>query len=280
MKRIVTIQDISGVGKCSVTVALPVISAMGVECAVMPTAVLSTHTMFSGFTFCNLTDELPKMAAHWKTQHLTFDAIYTGYLGSFDQLAFVDRFISDFRTESNLVVIDPVMGDNGKLYPGFDRAFALEMGKLCQKADLVVPNITEACFMLDIPYTPATDENTVKDILKRLCAGGTKMAALTGVELSAGQTGVMLYKKEDDTFYTYQHEKLPQSFHGTGDLFASTCVGALARGASVEKALTLAADITSLSIAKTVAEPNHNTYGVNFEQVMPELLEKLGGALK
>ena len=116
MKRIVTIQDISGVGKCSVTVALPIVSAMGVECAVMPTAVLSTHTMFSGFTFCDLTQELPKMAKHWKEQNLGFDAIYTGYLGSFEQLAFVDQFISDFRQKGNLVVIDPVMGDDGELY--------------------------------------------------------------------------------------------------------------------------------------------------------------------
>ena len=275
MKRIVTIQDISGVGKCSVTVALPIVSAMGVECAVMPTAVLSTHTMFSGFTFCDLTQELPKMAKHWKEQNLGFDAIYTGYLGSFEQLAFVDQFISDFRQKGNLVVIDPVMGDNGKLYTGFDRAFALEMAKLCQKADLIIPNITEACFMLDIPFTPATDEEAVKDILRKLCAKGTKMAALTGVELSEGQTGVMLYNSETDTFYTYQHKKQSKSFHGTGDLFASMCVGALMRGASVEKALTLAADMTSLAIEITLKDPNHNNYGVNFEQIIPELLASL-----
>ena len=279
MKRIVTIQDISGVGKCSVTVALPVVSSMGVECAVMPTAVLSTHTMFSGFTFCDLTAELPKMAEHWKTQNLTFDAIYTGYLGSFDQLAFVSQFIDDFRVGGSIAVIDPVMGDNGKLYTGFDRAFALEMGNLCQKADLIIPNMTEACFMLDIPYTPANNEDVVKDVLRRLCQKGTKMAALTGVELSQGHTGVMLYNSETDSFYTYQHKKQPQSFHGTGDLFASICVGAIARGASVEKALTLAADMTALAIEVTLAEPGHNNYGVNFEQIVPNLLEALGKAL-
>ena len=165
MKRIVTIQDISGVGKCSVTIAQPLVSAMGVECAVLPTAVLSTHTMFQGFTFCDLTPEFEKIADHWADQGITFDAIYTGYLGSFEQLELVSRFIDRFKGENTLVVIDPVMGDHGKLYPGFTPAFAKEMGNLCAKADLILPNLTEASFMLDIPYDDALTPEKVKAIL-------------------------------------------------------------------------------------------------------------------
>ena len=181
MKRIVTIQDISGVGKCSVTVAHPIISAMGVECAVMPTAVLSTHTMFSGYTFLDLTDQMQPIADHWKKEGLGFDAIYTGYLGSFEQLRIVGRFIDDFRTADNVVIIDPVMGDNGKLYPGFSVEFAHEMGELLSHADLALPNLTEACYMLDIPYREDFTEEEIRDILRRLCALGAKRAALKAI---------------------------------------------------------------------------------------------------
>ena len=168
MKRIITNQDISGVGKCSVTIAQPLISAMGVECAVLPTAVLSTHTMFSGYTFCDLTDEFEKIADHWAEQNITFDAIYTGYLGSFRQLELVSRFIDRFRTKDTLVVIDPVMGDHGKLYPGFTPAFAKEMANLAKKADLVIPNLTEAAYMLGIPYPETYTQADIEKILSSL----------------------------------------------------------------------------------------------------------------
>ena len=151
MKRAVTIQDLSCFGKCSVTVALPLISAMGVECAVIPTAVLSTHTGgFTGWTFRDLSEDIPKIAAHWKTQGLKFDGVYTGYLGSPEQAQMIEDFIDEFKP--GLIFVDPAMADNGKLYPGFTPEFALEMGKLCGKADVIVPNLTEACFMLGLPY--------------------------------------------------------------------------------------------------------------------------------
>ena len=144
MKRIVTIQDISCVGKCSLTVALPIISAMGVEAAILPTAVLSTHTMFSRFTCKDLTDQIKPIAEHWAEEKMDFDAVYTGYLGSFEQIDLMKKFFEDFKNESNILFVDPAMADNGKLYPAFDEAFAKYMGTLCGKADIIVPNITEA----------------------------------------------------------------------------------------------------------------------------------------
>ena len=276
MKRIVTIQDISGLGKCSLTVALPVISAMGVECSVLPTAVLSTHTMFPGFTFCDLTEEFMKVAEHWQKAGITFDAIYTGYLGSFEQLDLVSRFIDMFRTKDTLVIIDPVMGDNGKLYTGFTPAFAKAMATLCGKADLIIPNLTEATYMLDIPYTPTFTPESIKDILIALCELGCGSAALTGIGYAEGKTGVTMMRKgmQDDVF-TYEHTKQPTSFHGTGDLFASVVTGGMMRGLSAEDALVLAANYTSHTIASTMADPTHHTYGVNFEATIPALISDL-----
>lgn len=276
MKRIVTIQDISCVGKCSLTVALPIISACGIETAVIPTAVLSTHTAFKNFTFHDLTSEIAPIAEHWKKENFSFDAIYTGYLGSFEQLRLMDKFFDDFKTDDNIIFVDPVMADNGKLYPGFTQEFADEMAKLCGKADIIVPNLTEACFMLHREYIPENySEDYIKGILKDLAALGAKKTVLTGVSFEKGKLGVMGYDSAEDRFFSYYTEHIDASFHGTGDVFASACVGALMRGLSLEGALKTAADYTVDSIKKTVAEPNHNTYGVNFEQSVPLLLREL-----
>ena len=179
MKRIMTIQDISCVGKCSLTVALPIISAAGVEAGVLPTAVLSTHTAFPKFTFCDLTDEISPISKTFRELDIDFDAIYTGYLGSFRQLELVEEFIDTFGKDAT-VVIDPVMADHGKLYHGFTPEFAAAMAKLCGKADIIIPNITEAAFMLDIPYNPDYDEEYIRAILKKLTGLGCPVAALTG----------------------------------------------------------------------------------------------------
>ena len=152
MKRIVTVQDISCVGKCSLTVALPIISAMGTEAAVLPTAVLSTHTMFKGFTFCDLTDEIEPIVAHWKKENMDFDAVYTGYLGTASQIALTKDLISKIKGEDTLVLVDPAMADGGRMYTGFEKSFALEMATLCSVADIIVPNLTEASFMLGEEY--------------------------------------------------------------------------------------------------------------------------------
>lgn len=275
MKRIVTVQDISCVGKCSLTVALPIISAMGVEAAILPTAVLSTHTAFKkGFTVHDLTGEITPVTAHWKREDIDFDAIYTGYLASFDQIDLVKQMAKDFPHA--LLFVDPAMGDNGKLYYGFDEAFAKKMAELCAVADIIVPNMTEASFMLGIPYvSEGYDEAYVKDVLRKLCAMGAKKAALTGVSLNESTTGVMAYDGQTGEFFSYYHDRIPVQYHGTGDVFASACVGALMRGKTLEQALMLAADYTCESIRLTEAEPVHNWYGVNFEQAVPMLIEKL-----
>ena len=276
MKRIITIQDISCVGKCSLTVALPIISAAGVEAGVIPTAVLSTHTMFPKFTFCDLTDEIDKISDTFFDLGIDFDAVYTGYLGSFRQLSLVSDFIDRFGGKAK-VVIDPVMADNGQLYKGFTPEFAASMAKLCAKADLVVPNLTEASFMLGIPYNPDYDEDYIKEILKKLTELGAKSAALTGISFKDDEVGVYYYDGDSGEYYSYFNEKLPVSFHGTGDIYASATVGAMMRGFSVPEALSIAVDFTLLTMKKTLADKNHRFYGVNFEEALPYYIERIGG---
>ena len=280
MKRIMTIQDISCVGKCSLTVALPIISAAGVEAGILPTAVLSTHTMFSKYTFRDLTDEITPIADAFKELDIDFDAIYTGYLGSFEQLALVEKFIDDFKKEDTVVLIDPVMADNGVLYKGFTEEFAASMAKLCAKADIVVPNLTEASFMLGIPYNPNYDEDYIKDVLKRLTGLGCPKAALTGISFEADKIGVYYYDSEKDTYFSYYNEKLPASFHGTGDIYASSALGAMMRGISTEDSLAIAVDYTLECMKQTMADENHRFYGVNFEAALPYYIDAVNKKAK
>lgn len=276
MKRIVTIQDISCVGKCSLTVALPIISAMGVEAAILPTAVLSTHTMFQGFTCKDLTDQVEPIAKHWKKENFEFDAVYTGYLGSFEQIDLMINFFDAFKTDSNILFVDPAMADNGKLYPAFDEAFAKHMATLCAKADIIVPNITEAAFMTGMEYRTEYNEEYVKEMLARLCDLGAKISILTGVSFEEGKTGVMGYDKEKDEYYYYSHDKHPVSYHGTGDIFSSTCVGAMMNGMDWKDAVAVAADYTAECIRVTLEDPAKPWYGVNFEEVIPYLVKRIG----
>lgn len=273
MKRIVTIQDISCVGKCSLTVALPIISAMGVECAIIPTAVLSTHTMFNNFTCRDLTDEIEPIVAHWQSEGMGFDAVYTGYLGSFEQIDIVSGVFDKLKTEGNLIFVDPAMADNGKLYPAFDEAFARKMASLCAKADIIVPNITEAAFMTGMEYREDYDEAYAKTMLLELSKLGTKLSILTGVSFEQGKTGVMGYDSVSGLFHYYCHEKLPVSYHGTGDIFSSTCVGAMMRGHTWQEAIKIAADFVSECIRVTMSCGKEKWYGVDFEKCIPGLIK-------
>lgn len=276
MNRIVTIQDISCFGKCSITVALPLISSMGVECAIIPTSILSTHTGgFEGFTFRDLSDDISKIAEHWKRYNIEFDAIYTGYLGSVEQINSVIDFINDFKKESTIVFVDPAMADKGKLYTGFDSDFPSHMARLCAKADIIVPNITEASLMLGVPYTESYDESYIKNMLKKLCFLGCKKAVLTGISFEKDKQGAVYYDSESDTYYSYFNENVPMSFHGTGDTFASVFVGSLVRGLGHEKALELAVDFTVKCIKDTVPYANEHKYGTMFENTIPYLVERL-----
>ncbi len=275
MKRAVTIQDISCFGKCSVTVALPIISAMGVECAVIPTAVLSTHTGgFTGYTFRDLDEDIPKIAAHWKKENLFFDGVYTGYLGSPAQAEMIEDFIKDFSP--SLVFVDPVMGDNGKLYAGFDDSIVKAMIRLCAKADVIVPNMTEATLMLGIPYKEygEYDMDDVRQILRDLVKLGPRIAALTGVMLDGKNHGVVAYDSDTDTFTEYFAPHLPLSCHGTGDVYASTMFAALLRGRSLYDSIRIAADNTCNCIKATDGDKDH-WYGVKFEKCIPALVEMM-----
>ena len=275
MKRIVTIQDISCVGKCSLTVALPIISAMGIETAVIPTAVLSTHTAFKNFTYRDLTGDLPKIAKHWKQEKFNFDGIYTGYLGSIEQIDILKEFFKQFKTPDNFIFIDPVMADNGKLYAGFDANFVKEMKKLCKMADIIVPNLTEASYMLEKEYKENYSEQEIKDILIELSNLGPKYVVLTGVSFKDNKLGVMSYNKENNEFFTYFKEKIPAKYHGTGDIFASTLVGAITNNNTLEEGLKIAVDYVWETINDTYKTNKKDAYGVNFETKIPYLINRI-----
>jgi pyridoxine kinase len=271
--KILTIQDISCVGQCSLTVALPIISACGIETCVLPSAVLSTHTAgFSGYTFRDLTEDMPAIKDHWVKEGIRFDAIYTGYLGSTKQIDYVADIFDSVGSDRCVKIVDPAMADNGNLYPGFDAEFVEAMKKLCGKADFVIPNITEACFLTGVEYKTQYDRAYIDLILEKLTALGCRNVIFTGISYEEGQTGVVVY--ENGNYAYYQHEKLTNSCHGTGDIYASAFVGALVRGKSAYDAARIAADYTVECIKETGRLDNH-WYGAAFEPVILKLIQAL-----
>ena len=272
MKRVLTIQDLSCFGKCSLTIALPVLSALGNETVILPTAVLSTHTMFRNFTCKDLSDQIEPITAHWAQEGFAFDAIYTGYLGTPGQIDQMKELFRQFRGKETFVFVDPVMADNGKLYPAFDMAYVKKNTELCAEADIIVPNITEAAFMTGMEYREEYDEAYIKTMLKKLNEFGARITVLTGVSLEEGKTGVMGYDREADEYYVYQNRRIDAVFHGTGDLFSSTCVGELLKGKSWKDAMRVAADYTAHTIEVTMQNPEKPWYGVDFEATIPDLI--------
>lgn len=270
-KRLLTIQDISCVGQCSLTVALPIISACGIETAVLPSAVLSTHTAgFSGYTFRDLTDDMPAIKDHWIKENIKFDAIYTGYLGSTKQIEYVADIFDSVGVDGCIKAVDPAMADNGNLYPGFDKEFVEAMKGLCSKADYLIPNITEASFLTDMEYKTEYDRKYIDQLIEKMCALGAKNIILTGVSYEEGKTGVVVFKNGEYAYY--EHTFLPNSCHGTGDIYASAFVGALVRGKSSFDAAKIAADYTVECIKATAEEENH-WYGAKFEPVLGKLIK-------
>lgn len=276
MKRILTVQDISCVGKCSGTVAVPVLSAMGIEAALLPTAVLSTHTGLKGFTFRDLTDDIPAIGAHWQQLGLTFAAFYSGYLGSIRQVQMIRNLFSSLKQPGDFVLVDPVMADYGRFYTGFGPEFAREMCKLCSEADLVVPNLTEACFLDEFPYEDEMPLERQKELVRRLSSRGMKQVVLTGVRTTEQTIGAMYYEAESDTFDISQTERIDAVFHGTGDLFASALLGGILNGLSVPEAMDLAVRYIAECMRITLADPEHVDYGVEFEKATPWLLKNAG----
>lgn len=272
-KRIVTIQDISCVGQCSLTVALPIISACGIETAVIPSAVLSTHTGgFTGYTFRDLTDDIPKIQEHWQKEGISFDAIYTGYLGSAKQIEYVKNILKTMGNENSVNIVDPAMADNGKLYYGFDMDFVAEMRTLLPLADYILPNITEACFLTDTPYVERHDKEFLKMLVSKLYDMGAKNVILTGESFTEGKTGFVMY--DGESFCDYAHDRISHGCHGTGDIYASAFVGALMREKSVFDSARIAADYVVECIKCTEKDKEH-FYGARFEPVLPKLIEML-----
>ena len=272
MKRIASIQDFSCIGSCSQTIALPVLSAMGVECAALPTALLSAHTAFDGFVSLDLTPQLPAIMAHWRAMHLRFDAVYTGYLASAEQVGLVGALLDGMDERPALTLIDPVMGDNGALYAGFSNAFPQAMRALCGRADVLTPNVTEACLLTGTAYSPVQDAAQTRRLLERLLELGCRAAVLTGLRVDGDMAVAALQR--DGTGTLVRTSYIPEVFHGTGDLFASTCAGALVQGAPLERAVRLAADYVALTLRRTVQAPDRRWYGVNFQETLPELMAR------
>ncbi len=279
-KRVAAIHDISGVGKCSLTVALPIISVAGIECCPIPTAVLSNHTGgFGGFTFKDLTDEILPIVDRWEKEGFEFDAIYSGYLGSDRQVDILSMAVDRLKSEKTKVIVDPVMGDNGSLYCAFSNEFPEKMRELCKKADVITPNVTEASLMLKTEYkAPPYDKNYIENLLlglKEICDG---TIVLTGVSFTENKLGAAAITSKDGNISYFFGDKVDGMYHGTGDVFASALVSALVSGLTVEKALSVAVEFTCASIKNTSDNYKDLWYGVNFEGVLTKLPRLLGGA--
>ena len=273
--KVLTIQDISCVGQCSLTVALPILSVCGQETVILPSAVLSTHTGgFKGNTFRDLTEDIPSIVRHWRNEAILFDAIYTGYLGSIKQIAYVSEILSTMGKNKCIKVVDPAMADNGRLYSNFDSSYAEAMCELCKSADIIMPNITEACIMTGVEYKEQYDDDYINSLIKELKKTGMKTIVITGVSYEKDSTGVII--AENDEISYYRHEKLPKSSHGTGDIFASAFVGAHLYGKNLYVSAKIAANFVLNAMKNTEGDSSH-WYGVKFEPVLHTLIDSLSG---
>lgn len=271
--RVAAIHDMSGFGRCSLTVAIPILSAMGIQCCPLPTAFLSTHTGgFEGFTFLDMTDEMPKVSAHWKQLGLSFQALYSGFLGSERQIGIVEDFIRDFRAPGTVVVVDPVMGDHGRVYQTYTPAMCAGTAHLAAQADVITPNLTEAALLLDIPYEDLpTGEAGCREIVERLSLDRKRSVVLTGASAEEGETGAVCYDASTGRVEVVETQRVPREFHGTGDVFASVLTGALVQGASLTEAARAAVDFVRLCAERTAAEGLPMREGVDFEPLLGTL---------
>ena len=271
--RILTVQDISCVGQCSMTVALPILSACGAETCILPSAVLSTHTGgFSGFTFRDLSEDVEGILAHWEKENIRFDCIYTGYLGNCEDVKNVLLIAEKLLVPGGKLIVDPAMADHGKLYYGFDEVYVEAMRRLAEKADILLPNATEAAFLLGIPYEEADREEERKALAKCLAERFGADVVLTGIGFAAEKTGALVLEKGE--FFHYTHRRVDQNFHGTGDVYSSAFTGALMQGKTIRESAAIAADFTLFCIENTVPDPDH-WYGVKFETALPALIRVL-----
>ncbi len=277
MKRVLTIQDFSCLGRCSLTVAIPTISASGLECVAIPTAILSNHTAFKSWTYKDLTEEMLPIVEKWKGYKNAFDYIYTGYLGT-EQISLVIKIVKELRRPSTSLLVDPAMADNGSLYPGFQEEHVAKMKELISYADIIVPNLTEACLLSDVPY-PNREEGLDKEfysfLLTSLAKLGPSKIVLTGQTLHPNEISDIVYEGGDIRIYST--ELYPGRFHGTGDLFASSLTGALGNGFSLYEATRIAHDYVHEAIRlSNEAKENGVLYGASFEGAIPLFIHELG----
>lgn len=278
MKRIFAVHDISGVGKCSLTAALPVISACGVECSPVPTAVLSSHTgEMKGYTFRDLTDDIEPYFRHWLSLGIVPDTIYTGYLGSGKQIEIIMRLISEFSLYSPLIIVDPAMADSGVLYKGFDSSYIDGMKDLCSLSDVLIPNITEAAMLTGSEYKTGYDREYIHALAQALCGYAKKYTVITGVSFSEDESGCYVYDKTADRSGYLPANKYPGTYYGTGDIFASVLSAFLTLGFDVMKAAEYALEFTNKSIKETYENKTDPRFGVAFEKYLPDLMRYAGG---
>jgi pyridoxine kinase len=273
-KRVVAIHDISCFGRCSLTVALPVISAAGIETSIIPTAILSTHTGgFTGYTYRDLTEDILPIVKHWQSLNLEFDAIYTGFLGSFEQIDIIAQVFDMLKTKDNLIIVDPVMADHGQLYKIFPDNFPQGMKKLCQKADIIVPNMTEAALLVDEPYSPGPYKpEYIEKTLKKLSAFAN-LVVLTGVFFDEENLGAAAYDKARDEISYAFSKKINGFYHGTGDVFGSALTAALVNKEPLNRAIEIAVKFTASSIQRSFEAKTDVRFGVNFEAGLQDLLK-------
>ena len=268
--RIAAIHDLSCFGRCSLTIALPVLSAMGCQCCPLPTALLSAHTGFPGNTFLDLTTEMGRIADHWTAMDLQFGAIYSGFLGSADQVDTVARFFNTFKKSDTAVIVDPVMGDHGTAYRTCTPELCRGMRVLAENADVITPNLTEAALLLDHPYEEI-QRTDAYEVVRRLSVGGRRSVVLTGYSSESGQTGALCFDRDSGESKAVQTPREPRDFSGTGDLFASVLAGGVARGVPLFQAAQAAADFVRDCIARTLAEGLTEQDGVDFEPLLGQL---------
>lgn len=276
IKRAAVLQDLAGFGKCALTIVLPVLSAAGVECCPIPTAVLSSHT--GGLPGCvsrDLTEEIPGFIRQWEALGLRFDALYSGYLSSPEQGKAAEEAFRRLRGENTLILVDPVMGDGGTLYRNIQGETATAMHRLCTAADIITPNLTEAAFLLNRPYPGSCGSRQAEEWTRELCGLGPRQSILTGVCGENGQLGAAAYDRETNTFYTAFAPREPGNFHGTGDLFSSVLLSSLLLARSLPESLSIAVEFTALCIRRTLERKLDPLYGVAMEDCLPELIRVL-----
>jgi pyridoxine kinase len=276
-KRALAIHDISCVGRCSLTVALPILSAAGINTAVIPTALLSTHTgEFTGYTHLDLSDQLLPIARHLATLGLHFDAFYSGYLASAGQVELILELSGMLCDPKTHIFVDPAFADHGKLYSHMSENMPAQMRKLCMQARTIIPNFTEASFLLDKPYlAKGYDAAYVQSLTAELAELGPESVVITDVHIEEGQTSIAVYQKTDRTFHLFHKPELKGVFHGTGDVFASFLIAGMLNGQPLSKAARTALDCTHDAIRLTLQGSDPLRYGVRFELVLPQLIEAL-----